>query len=114
MSPVVAPSALPGASSGSLVVTDVSVKPAAPELLSVTLTVAVIGTSLWSAGHSVFGLAEHVTVGAVLSIRTTGAFSASTVPALSLAEDGPWVAPSAESGADAAAPATVLATPATL
>src|SRR4029079_12298635 len=109
-----APSALPGASSGSLLVTEESVKPAGPERASVTFTVTVIGTSLWSAGYSVFGLAEQVTVGAVLSIRTTSVFSASTLPALSGDRYAIVVAPSAVTGIVADAPATVFDTPATV
>ena len=71
-----------------------------PDRPSWTLTVTVTGTSLWSAGHSVRGLAVHEMVGAVLSMRTTSVLSTSALPALSLAEYATVVTPSAVIGID--------------
>src|SRR5262249_45114403 len=55
--------------SGSLLVTDASVNPAAPESVSATVTVACTVISWWFGGQSRLGLTLHVTVGGVLSIR---------------------------------------------
>src|SRR3954452_21034711 len=68
MSPAVSPSPRP--LSASLLVTDLSVNPAGPDRASVTWTATVTLTGLWSAGFRLFGLAVHVTTGAVLSILT--------------------------------------------
>src|SRR5258706_16119606 len=54
--------------SGSLLVTDVSTNPFAPDRASVTFTVAAIGISLCFGGHRTDGVTLHVTLGAVRSM----------------------------------------------
>src|SRR4051812_50051921 len=51
----------------SVVVVETSLKPAEPEVVSVTATVAVTSASRWFGGHSVPGVAEQVTTGGVAS-----------------------------------------------
>src|SRR3954465_11980331 len=83
MSPTVSPSPRP--LSASLLVTDLSVNPAGPDRASVTWKATVTSTSLWFAGFRIFGLAVHVTTGAVLSILTvTTLLRALTLPAASV------------------------------
>ena len=53
--------------SGSLLVTETSVKPFAPERASVTATLEAMSTSLWLGGQRLFGVALTVQAGAVLS-----------------------------------------------
>src|SRR5712691_286784 len=55
---------------GSLLVADVSSKPAGPESASVTFTLVVTGTSLWLGGHRVSGSTLQDEVGAVVSMLT--------------------------------------------
>ena len=50
-----------------LLVMETSLKPAGPVPVSATLTVTVIGRSVWFGGQSRFGLAVQLTVGGVAS-----------------------------------------------
>src|SRR5262245_4125405 len=102
MSPVVFPSPPPFASSGSLLVTETSLKPdAAPS------TVTLIATSWWFGGHRTLGSALHDMLWADLAIRTTSVFFVSTLPALSVAKYVRVVVPSAVIFTDAWAPGMV-------
>ena len=94
MSPAVAPSPPPGASSGSLLVTDVSVKPARPTGRP-DLDLDRDRDELVVRRPQDARVAVHETVGADLSIRTTSVCFASALPALSVAKYVSVVAPSA-------------------
>src|SRR3989442_14648877 len=65
------------AGSPSLLVIDASANPAEPDSASVCVTDAVTGTILWFGGHSWPGLTPQVSVGGVLSTRTTSVLAAS-------------------------------------
>jgi hypothetical protein len=66
--PVTNPWISPCPLSGSLLVTETSVKPAGPERESLTLTLTFRDTSLLLGGQRMFGLAVQAIVGGVLSI----------------------------------------------
>src|SRR5262249_47698599 len=64
---------------------EVSTNPASPESVSVTVTVAATGSSLWFGGQRLLGLTVHVTTGGVLSMLMLPTVAGSaTLPALSM------------------------------
>src|SRR5215217_6748421 len=75
--PMVQPLMSPGTSSRSVplsassLVTEASTNSPGPDIVSATLTFGRIVTSLWFGGHRLFGVAEQVTSGGVLSMRTS-------------------------------------------
>ena len=80
MSPVVLPSPLPGASSGSLLVAEARNTPAAGSQKSLTCQAACTGTIRWFGDHSVVGLSFRIRDGGVVSTTDTVACAAALAP----------------------------------
>src|SRR5262245_19315710 len=85
MSPVVLPSPVPGASSGSLLVAEVRTTPGAVSQMSLPCQVACTGTKRWLGGNSVVGLSVSVRDGGVVSRTTTDEAQVAVFPEASVA-----------------------------
>ena len=94
MSPVVLPSPLPGASSGSLLVTEAKVTAAAGSQTSLTCHAACTGTIRWFGGQSVVGLSVRVRDGGVVSRTWTDDVQVAVLPEASVAVKVTPVVPS--------------------
>src|SRR5207249_1371293 len=85
MSPVVFPSPLPDASSGSLLVTEARIAPAVGSHASLICQAAWTGTIRWFGGHRVVGLNARATDGGVVSRTCTEDVQVTVFPEASLA-----------------------------
>src|SRR5712692_9827781 len=94
MSPVVFPSALPGASSGSLLVAEVRMTPTAGSHTSLTCQATWTGTRRWFGGHSVVGLSIRVREGGDVSRTWTDDVQTAVLPEASVAVKVTPVVPS--------------------
>ena len=93
MSPVVVPSPLPGASSGSLLVAEARNTPAPRSHTSLTCHAAFTGTIRWFGGHSVAGLSVRFRVGGGVSRTTTDDVQVAWFPETSVAVNMTLVVP---------------------
>src|SRR6185295_3601129 len=80
MSPVVAPSPFPGASSGSLLVADTSMTCAAGSHASLTCHAACTGTIRWFGGQARVGFTDRASAGGVVSTTVTGCWQLDLLP----------------------------------
>lgn len=70
--------------SGSLLTAEVKLKASAPDSESERFTDVFTGMSVWSGGHSTFGIAVQETLGAVLSMLIPLTVAEAEFPATSL------------------------------
>ena len=94
MSPVVSPSPIPGASSGSLLVADTSATPAPGSHASLTCQLTCTGTIRWFGGQSSGWSTTRLRAGGVASATVTVEVQVATFPELSVAVNTTRVMPS--------------------